>query len=574
MSSASSTSPQLVTAKNVKDELLRSMEGFQVMLVYICSTLLFSWTIFDYFLFPTLYKQFALARFVSAIIPVAVCYFRKKLRVNSTHCIFILALSITILDSYVINIIPEKEFKTFSLACIMFFIGVGMLALWEIYYSIILVLFTLILNGILFYFFSPVTLEVYLLNGQFAVFTVAVFSILMVNIRYKSVSKEIKARLELELSGKTIQDQRDRLSEYANQMEKLVSHRTEELREKSIKINKQKTFYDAIFFNIPIEIVIFNEQQEYMFANKMAIPKDDIRELIIGKNDKEYCSLINLDAEKAGRRQSFFQKSLSDKIPVDFEEGFSNDSGEIIYKQFGFFPIYDSGALQFMIFYANDISAKKKYEVEIEDSLKEKEALLGEIHHRVKNNLALIIGLIEFQKVKLVEQSVIHELDEIKNRISSISIIHETLYKSANFASVDIGNCIKEVITVLKSLYGKSKEIKLITELETILIPTKLAIPISLMVNEMITNCYKHAFNEMSTGEIKTQLFKNGESLEIIISDNGKGYNIPTDPLKSNSLGMKLISIFVKQLKGKIEFDNLSGLRIRVIIPLQQKIEG
>jgi two-component sensor histidine kinase len=553
---------------SAKIELLKRVEKSHVMLVYVCSCIFFAWTGFDYFLFPNQYTKFLIGRMVFALIPILVCYFRKQIGIKVIYCLFITALSISIYDAYIINIIPEKEFKTFALAQIIFFIGVGMLALWEILYSYLLFSVSLVLNIVFYFYLSPIKLSTYLVDGQIAVLSVAIFSILLVNIRYKLVLKEIRSRMELEISNQTIQIQRDEITAYANQMEVTVSERTAELKEKSLKIIEQKNFYDSIFFNIPIEISIFNERHEYLFANKMAIKEDALRNKILGKNDLEYCSLIGLDVKKTEKRLHYFQLSLESRKPTDFEESFASEIGNEIWKQFGFYPIYEGEKLLFMIFYSSEITAKKRYEIDIEKSLKEKEALLGEVHHRVKNNLALITGLIEFQKIKINDELVRKEFDEIKHRITSMALIHETLYKSANFASVDLSDCLDELASGLKNFYGKSKDIKLSLNLESTLVSTKMAIPVALMVNEMVTNCFKHAFTHTETGEIKIRLTKKENQLEFIISDNGNGINQNTDPLKNNSLGMRLISIFVKQIKGQIDFTSSYGLTIKVVAPI------
>ena len=376
-----------------------------------------------------------------------------------------------------------------------------------------------------------------------------------------------------DILGNSLIRMRDSLNSYSNHMEKKVRERAAEVTEKSIKIIEQKTFYDSIFSNIPIEISIFNEHHEYLFANKLAIPSDEIRNVVHQKSDFEFCSIMKFDPKIAERRKLYFHLTKQNRSPYDYEDFLINAAGQKVWKLYRFFPVFEEDNFRFMIFYGVDITNKKKYELEMMESLSEKEALLGEVHHRVKNNLALVMGLIELQNSKLTDESIKKEFSSIQHRISAMALIHEKLYKSSNFAKIELNDYLSDLINSLRNFYEKGKDIKLHFDLEKVLVTTKKAIPIALIVNELVTNCYKYAFIDSNKGDIFIKLHKIENNLELVISDSGNGIPSEFQPSESKSLGFKLLSIFVKQVKGTYQFSNIPGLEVKIKIPLEAETE-
>ena len=181
----------------------------QVFITYIGSALQLPFALSDYFLMPEKWEVIVSMRIVAFLIPVIVCLFRKQLKVSAPMCMFISALSISILDAVIANIIPENEFRSFSIGYLVLFIGVGMLAVWDLIYSVVLVCISIILNIVLFIFFSPISFRDYIVDGEISIFSVAIISIIMVNVRYKLNISEIRARLELEKSKRIIEEQQD-----------------------------------------------------------------------------------------------------------------------------------------------------------------------------------------------------------------------------------------------------------------------------------------------------------------------------------------------------------------------------
>lgn len=208
-----------------------------------------------------------------------------------------------------------------------------------------------------------------------------------------------------------------------------------------------------------------------------------------------------------------------------------------------------------------EISAKN---TTINESLAEKEMLLKEIHHRVKNNLQIISGILELQNLNVNDESAKVILKEGQARIQSIALIHKTLYQSENFSNVPLESYLQELFQAIELTY-KNSATKIHTEInvENIELNINTAIPLSLIINEIITNCYKHAFTGKEKGNIEINLTKSDSEKYILkIRDNGNGLQENFDPKKLQSVGFDLIQGLTKQLEGNFNFGSENGTTI------------
>ncbi|MBU4547231.1 MAG: ATP-binding protein, partial [Euryarchaeota archaeon] len=203
-----------------------------------------------------------------------------------------------------------------------------------------------------------------------------------------------------------------------------------------------------------------------------------------------------------------------------------------------------------------DITDRKKAEEKIKNSLKEKEVLLQEIHHRVKNNLQIISSLLNLQTSNIRDPLDLEIFQESQDRIKSMALIHEQLYRSRDLASINFAIYIQQIMSHLFYSYTfKDKNIKLKLELEDINLEIDTAIPCGLIINEVVSNCLKHAFKGKNSGEIKI-VFKEEKGLHhLTISDNGIGFPLKKME-KSTSLGLKLVQMLVDQIEGELEIDS------------------
>jgi two-component sensor histidine kinase len=198
-----------------------------------------------------------------------------------------------------------------------------------------------------------------------------------------------------------------------------------------------------------------------------------------------------------------------------------------------------------------EIAEKSKINTELTRTLKEKEILLSEIHHRVKNNLAVISGLIELQTFYVKDEKASAILKESRNRIKSIAVLHEKFYESKNLEKIEIRSYVDELIYFIKlSFSGQQKEITITTQIEDIELSMANALPFSLLLNELITNSYKHAFKNKNIGHIIISFIKHQDKLVLNFKDDGCGFDL-SKVNKDNSLGMNLIEAFSLQLKAE-----------------------
>lgn len=203
----------------------------------------------------------------------------------------------------------------------------------------------------------------------------------------------------------------------------------------------------------------------------------------------------------------------------------------------------------------------------------EKELLLKEIHHRVKNNLQIINSLLRLQSHQVEDKKALALFEECQNRILSMAIIHEKLYKSKNLANINVDNYIRTLGESLIQSYRTNKEVELKVEcsVETIGIDTLM--PLGLILNELISNSLKYAFIGRSNGKIIIRLYKKGpEWLEMLVTDNGTGLPSDFSWENANTLGIELVKTLVEQINGNIEITKAPGTSFKITFQDIQKV--
>ena len=201
---------------------------------------------------------------------------------------------------------------------------------------------------------------------------------------------------------------------------------------------------------------------------------------------------------------------------------------------------------------------------------------MREIHHRVKNNLAVIISLLSLQASRVKDDHIEQVLQESRNRIRSMALIHEALYHSENIASVSMKSYTENLSTkLLQAIKGGTPQIRLLYEIEDIVLDIDQAIPCGLILNELITNSIKHAFPE-GKGSIKVAIrnIDSGE-MELVVHDNGIGMREGFDLSNSESLGLMIVATLVEQqLEGSLNIRNEEGACFSIHWPSMVKGEG
>jgi len=203
----------------------------------------------------------------------------------------------------------------------------------------------------------------------------------------------------------------------------------------------------------------------------------------------------------------------------------------------------------------------------------EKEWLLKEIHHRVKNNLQMVMSLLNAQSFYLKDNAAMGAIKESQHRIHSMSLIHKKLYQSENVISIDMKNYIMELIEYFKDNFDTGQRIQFITNIDAIELYSTQAVPIGLILNEAVTNSLKHAFADMDNGTITIE-FKESENNLLILSVKDNGTGIPEALLNQHfeTLGMKLIKGFSEDLDAKLNIENQNGLSITIAFLQNEQI--
>ncbi len=235
--------------------------------------------------------------------------------------------------------------------------------------------------------------------------------------------------------------------------------------------------------------------------------------------------------------------------------------------------VTSSGHPQFA-FIAQDISDLKQAEQNIAASLREKEVLLKEIHHRVKNSLAIVSGLLQMQARRTIDRDAHTILRDSQNRIASIALVHEKLYRSGDLANIDIAQYIKDLTIYLFDSYNiSSDQIRLSVYVDPVCLDIETIIPYGLVINELVSNALKHAFPGDRRGEIQVRFSQSVSSqdphhtvLTLVVHDNGVGFPPDFDLQQTRTLGLNLVQGLVRQIGASFEIRNQQGTEFKIVL--------
>ena len=212
-----------------------------------------------------------------------------------------------------------------------------------------------------------------------------------------------------------------------------------------------------------------------------------------------------------------------------------------------------------------DITERKRAEEQIKASLQEKEVLLKEIHHRVKNNLQVISSLLYLQSKNIQDRKTLGMFQDSQYRVRSMALVHERLYQSQDLARVDFAEYVRSLAKYLFRSYGVNTNIiRLKINSDDVSLGVDTAIPCGLIINELVSNSLKHAFPEGRTGEIHIELRDGEGQFRLVASDDGVGFPKDLDFRNTKTLGLQLVNTLVEQLKGTIELDRSGGTAFKI----------
>jgi PAS domain S-box-containing protein len=209
-----------------------------------------------------------------------------------------------------------------------------------------------------------------------------------------------------------------------------------------------------------------------------------------------------------------------------------------------------------------DITERRKSEKKIRDSLKEKEVLLMEVHHRVKNNMAIIYALLRLQARQIEDSDVRRLFSESQNRIKSMALVHEKLYQARDFANISFREYIRELVAYLLRALEKSAEaVRLGLDMDQASLNIDAMIPCGLIVNELVTNSLQHGFEGIGSPEINMSFSMDDGRASFVYGDNGRGIPGHIEFPDSGTLGLQIIEMLTTQLKGTVTLERTSGTK-------------
>ncbi len=362
--------------------------------------------------------------------------------------------------------------------------------------------------------------------------------------------------LEMKLSKEILR------AEFAEETNKKLENEIKERikAEKEIQnlLLKTQAIFDSssniILVTIDLEkrITYFNKHSVFFFKSLLNM------KLKVGTSMdyffKLYYSRDNTDAEELNYFNHYFEKVKQGKFRT-YEFEIKLPSGSKWIEVF-MNPIFDTdGNVIEISLMGHDITLKKNIEHDTMESLKEKEILLKEIHHRVKNNLQVISSILNLQSSFVTDPNTLNVLLESRNRIRSMAIIHENLYQTKNFSSIDFAGYIKNLVINIESLFhSNDKKIDIIFDLDSTNLSLDQAVPSGLILNELITNVFKYAFINNNDNQLFISLKNTNDIIQFTVKDNGIGLPIDMNIDELDSLGLQLVVTLCDQLDATLSY--------------------
>ncbi|MFW5711417.1 MAG: PAS domain S-box protein [Spirochaetota bacterium] len=333
---------------------------------------------------------------------------------------------------------------------------------------------------------------------------------------------------------------------------------TEEYR-KNRQVRESEQFLDAVFNSIQDGISVLNTDLSIRYVNPVMEEWYSGRRPLIGgtcykkyHNREEPCeNCPTLRSMESGQVES----EIIPGVPGELE-------AEVEWIQVTSYPLkdVDSGRILGVVEFVRDITTSVRTEQELKESLRQQEILVKEIHHRVKNNLNIVVSLLKLQRDEIDSVDKAKEaFDESMKRIHSMALIHESLYRRDKLSEVEMDSYISSMIDQIKYSISSVNDIEYVLDLEKIYLDITKAVPCGIIINELITNAAKHAFSAHSEKKISISLKREGEKVHLSVSDNGVGLPKDFSIQESSSLGMSLVNILIKQLEGEISMDSRNG---------------
>ena len=333
--------------------------------------------------------------------------------------------------------------------------------------------------------------------------------------------------------------------------------------------------FRSIYEDSPIGIEIYNSGGFLLHVNNACL---DIFGITDTAEVKGFSLFDDPNIPYKDKEQLRTGKIVRYEVPFDFEEVkkrnlYKTTKAGIAYISVIITPlgVYGKDHPSGYLVQVQDFTERKKTEEQIKAALKEKEVLLKEIHHRVKNNLQLVSSLLNLQARHIKDKEALELFKDSQNRLGSIALVHEKLYQSDDLAGIDFTEYVQSLTGHLFFMCGDSSSaVRLHNDIKEVLLDVTTAIPCGLIINELVSNALTYAFPDGRDGEITIVMhLLNENEVERIVRDNGIGFPEDLDFRNTESLGMQIVTSLVGQLEGTIELNRASGTAFRIVFPNQ-----
>jgi PAS domain S-box-containing protein len=316
------------------------------------------------------------------------------------------------------------------------------------------------------------------------------------------------------------------------------------------------------FNRIPVAMIVVNQHGEIIRMNELAETTFGYQsEDLIGQK-VEVLLPPRYRHKHPGYRSGFLAEPSARPMGAGRDLSGLRSDGSEFPVEIGINPV-ETGEGPMILSVILDLSERKQSEKRIQDALQQKDLLLKEVHHRVKNNLQVIHSLLDLQALKILDHDLVDVLRDSQNRIRSMSLIHQTLYQSQNFAQVDFQRFLGELLPRLTESYGaRSRQVNIDIQARDMKLPINEAIPCGLIVNELVSNALKHGFPNERGGKVLVKISQDADQeVELSISDDGQGIPPDMDLTKSDSLGLQLVHLLTRQLHGQLDVQRSNPTR-------------
>jgi PAS domain S-box-containing protein len=341
----------------------------------------------------------------------------------------------------------------------------------------------------------------------------------------------------------------------------IIIHDINERKKMENELSDSEERYRVLTELSPDAVIVIIERK-IVFANKASLKILGAKKIydIVGM---DILSFIHSDFKEISKKR--LHEVYIERKPLEFlEEKIVTLKGEIKDIEVGDVPIIYNNrpAVQLVI---RDITDRKKLEEELKKSLKEKDFMMKEIHHRVKNNLMIIQSLLQLQSRYIKDKDALNVFRESQNRAKSMALIHQRLYQSNDLKRVDFGDYTRTLsFDLFRSYVVDPEKIKLNINADNAMIDINTAIPLGLILNELVSNSLKHGFPESRKGDLTIEFHCKDHECKLIVNDNGIGIPKGLDYEKTDSLGLKLVYGLSDQIGAKIKLDTLKGTRFEI----------